>query len=119
MALHYAGQQLGLDKALITDTQIITRFGAHYDFRNKRLPVWRIDYDTPKGDKVFIDPATGMLVDRLVNTARYEGYSFSALHKWSFLTPFTGRKTRDVMIVIILSLAVISTILGYIMLIRK
>lgn len=118
MAIYYAGKHLDSDNSKITNTQIVTRFGPHYDFRNKRLPVWRIDYDTDLGDKLFIDPATGMMVDRLVDYERYESYSFSFLHKWSFITPFIGRKWRDILIVIILSFAVLATILGYIMLLK-
>lgn len=118
MAVFYAGKQLGLEENKITNTKLITHFGPNYDFRNKRLPVWRIDYDSDLGDKLFIDPATGMLVDRLVNSNRYEGYSFSFLHKWNFMTPLTGRKVRDVLIVVVLSFAVIATILGYMMLFR-
>ncbi len=118
MAIHQAGRQFGFDASRITDTVLVTRFGPHYDFRNKRLPVWRIDYDTKPGDKLFIDPATGMLVDRLVNSNRYENYSFSFLHKWNFLVPVMGREPRDIIIVIILSFAVFSAFLGYCMLIR-
>lgn len=118
MAIYYAGKRLGFDESKITNTKIVTHFGPHYDFRNKRLPVWRIDYDTKLGDKLFVDPATGMLVDRLVNAERFEGYSFSFLHKWNFITPFVGRKPRDILIVIILSFAVFAAILGYIMLIK-
>ncbi|MCH2038533.1 MAG: hypothetical protein MK137_08085, partial [Rickettsiales bacterium] len=118
MAIFYATKLLGFDQSQIVNTKRVTRFGPHYDFRNKRLPVWRIDYDTELGDRLFIDPATGMLVDRLVNAQRYESYSFSFLHKWNFLTPLTGRMPRDVIIVVILSFAVLATLLGYVMILR-
>lgn len=116
MSIYHAEKQFGFNKNQILNTQLITRFGPSYDFRNKRLPVWRIDYDTDLGDKLFIDPATGIVVDRLTNNNRYEGYSFSFLHKWNFLTPLIGRKPRDVIIVTLLSLAILSTIFGFIML---
>jgi len=119
MAIHYAAKQLEIDNKKITNVEKITRFGIHYDFRNKRLPVWQIDYDTNLGDKVFIDPATGILVDRLVNNDRYEGYSFSFLHKWNFLSPFIGRENRDYVMVFFLVLALISTIIGFKMLLNK
>lgn len=118
MAIYHSGKQLGFPKDKITNTSLVTRFGPHYDFRNKRLPVWQIDYDTPKGDKIFIDPATGMLVDRLVDKERYESYSFSFLHKWNFLRPFMGRESRDVIMLLILSFAVLATLIGYVLLIR-
>lgn len=118
MAVYHAGKILGLDPELIKNTGLITHFGPHYDFRNKRLPVWKIDYDTELGDKLFIDPATGTLVDRLVNMERYEGYSFSFLHKWNFVTPLIGRQNRDILMVVLLSLAVVATVFGYMMLLK-
>lgn len=119
MAIYHASKQLAISANKIIDIQKITHFGIHYDFRNKRLPVWQIDYDTPLGDKVFIDPATGMLVDRLVDKDRYEGYSFSFLHKWNFLSPFIGRTNRDYVMVFFLILALISTIFGLKMLVKR
>ena len=112
VAIGIASKQLGADVSQVSGTQLIKRFGLHYDFRNKRLPVWQIDFESELGDKVFIDPASGMLVDRLVDRDRYEGYSFSFLHKWNFLTPFIGRFWRDVLVVVILALTLLVSMLG-------
>jgi hypothetical protein len=119
MAVYYAGQHLDPGEGNITQTSLVTHFGPDYDFRNKRLPVWRVDYNSQKGDKLFIDPATGILVDRLVDMERYESYSFSFLHKWNFLTPLIGRMPRDMLIVLVLLAAIGGTIFGYIMLIKQ
>ncbi|MEP3476807.1 MAG: hypothetical protein ABJN57_11350 [Hyphomicrobiales bacterium] len=119
MALYIAKTQLGFSAEQLQQTKLVTHFGPHYDFRNKRLPVWRLDFDTPKGDKLFIDPATGMLVDRLVNLDRYEGYSFSLLHKWNFLAALIGREKRDIVISVILIAAIGFTFLGYLMLFKR
>lgn len=119
MAIYYASKRVGLDSSLITGTHLVTHFSPNYDFRNKRLPVWQVSYNTEAGDKLFIDPASGILVDRLVNVEKYESYSFSFLHKWNFLSPFVGRMPRDIIIVIVLSLSIIATIIGYIMLIAR
>jgi len=118
VAITIGAKHLNLPKNKVSKTQLIERFGLHYDFRNKRLPVWQIDFDSELGDKVFIDPATGMLVDRLVDHDRYEGYSFSFLHKWNFLTPFTGRQWRDVIVVIFLLGSILLVILGILMRLR-
>jgi hypothetical protein len=119
IAINYANKYLGFDNDLIFQTKLITKFGPNYDFRNKRLPVWQINYDSPDGNRIFIDPASGILVDHITNKERYESYSFSFLHKWNFLTPFTGRFWRDILMVIILSLIIIMTILGIILLLKK
>lgn len=112
VAVLIASQQLDIDPSKLVDSTLIKRFGLHYDFRNKRLPVWQLTFDSELGDMVFIDPATGVLVDRLADNDRYEGYSFSFLHKWNFLTPFIGRKARDIMMAITLLLIMIFVGLG-------
>ncbi|RBP51106.1 PepSY-associated TM helix domain-containing protein [Arenicella xantha] len=119
LAQALASQYLQLDNSQITSSTLITRFGLHYDFRNKRLPVWQIDVDSDVGDKVFIDPTTGMLVDRLVNKDRYEAYSFGFLHKWNFLTPLMGRFWRDMLVVVILSLIILLSLLGVAMRLKR
>lgn len=119
LVIAMASKQLGLPVEQLTSSQLITHFGLHYDFRNKRLPVWQLDYDSELGDKLFIDPATGILVDRLTDNARYEGYSFSFLHKWSFTNPFMERTTRDIIMSLVLGLAMLFAGLGIVLKIRR
>ena len=119
MAVYYASLHSEYDTESIVDTTLIRRFGVHYDFRNKRLPVWQIDYAPEIGEKLFIDTSSGMLVDRLVDEQRYESYSFSFLHKWNLISIFVGREVRDIIIALVLLLAIISTALGYKMLLRR
>ena len=118
VALLIASEQIGVDPSALIDATLIKRFGLHYDFRNKRLPIWQLTFDSELGDMVFIDPATGILVDRLVDTDRYEGYSFSFLHKWNFLTPFIGREVRDIVMAIMLLLIMLFVGLGVTMKMR-
>ena len=106
-----------ITNAQVTNAKPITRFSADYDFRNKRLPVWQVDFD--RGDSLFVDPATGAIVDRLTPSDRVEGLVFSYLHKWNFLTPFIGRMWRDALVVLMLSLTILLTILGLIMRIKR
>jgi hypothetical protein len=124
-----SGEIIGdIDKALITEQAkdllseadsailpmtLITHFGFGYDFRNKRLPVWRVEGSN--GDHLFIDPITHILVDRNNSISRIEGYSFSFLHKWSMLTPITGRFNRDMLILLTLGFIFILAGLGLVM----
>ena len=119
LVIDMAAKQLGLPLEQLEETQLITHFGLHYDFRNKRLPVWQLDYNSELGDKLFIDPATGILVDRLTDTARYEGYSFGFLHKWNFTQPFMERTTRDLIMSIALILAMFFAGLGIVLKLRR
>lgn len=88
----------------------ITRFGNGYDFRNKRLPVWRIDLS--HGETVFIDPRTAMFVEKITKTQKLEGWIFSMLHKWNFLKGSLGRAGRDAALVFILLLLMSLTLIG-------
>lgn len=103
----------------IKGTQHITRFGPDYDFRNKRLPVYQIQLNTDNADQLFIDPSTGILVDRLVWSQRLENYSFSLLHKWNFLRPLTGRAGRDALLTSFLFALMTLAVLGVCMRKRK
>lgn len=81
----------------------ILRFSPEYDFRNKRLPAWKIDY--PDGETLFVDPVGGLLIDRIHSAERFENYVFSIAHKWNFLADWTNRPLRDALVVAILLLA--------------
>jgi hypothetical protein len=93
-----------------TNSQQISHFSPSYDFRNKRLPVWQVN--SSDGMQVFIDPVSGQLIDYNNTLDRVEGYSFSFLHKWNLLVPLVGRFYRDVSIVVVLSLALLLSLLG-------
>lgn len=114
IALRYLNE----DSNNVVSSKIVTRFGSNYDFRNKRLPVWKVDFDNSANDVVFVDPVTGIVVDHTKEFSRYERLSFSFLHKWNFLTPLMGRKNRDILVVLILSLTFIALILGVITLLN-
>lgn len=86
LALTIAKRLAGAD-APVTGTTLVTRFGTDYDFRNKRLPVWKVDFGAPVNASLFIDPATGVLADRVENWQKPERVVFSLIHKWNFLFP--------------------------------
>jgi hypothetical protein len=94
LALLWGQQYTGLDADYVQQVKLITRFGADYDFRNKRLPVWQIDYRAPFNGSIFVDTSTGVLVDITPDNQKPERWSFNTLHKWNFLTPL-GRNTQN------------------------
>jgi hypothetical protein len=87
----------GAPDRAITSMEVVTRFGPDYDFRNKRLPVWRIDYGAPVNATLFVDTATGVLADRTENWQKPERYIFSFIHKWNFLFPI-GRVGLNIVV---------------------
>ena len=97
LALQLGERFTGAPRGAIEDARLVTRFGMDYDFRNKRLPVWRLDYGAPVHASVFVDTTTGVLADRVLERQKPERVSFSMLHKWGFLRPL-GRDAQNVVI---------------------
>ncbi|PKM21557.1 MAG: hypothetical protein CVV10_08770 [Gammaproteobacteria bacterium HGW-Gammaproteobacteria-14] len=106
-ARRLAMDHLGLDADQVLSVAAITHFGPGYDFRNKRLPVWKVSVDSQPWDELFIDVASGLLVDRSSTGMRAEGLSFSILHKWNFLAMPLGRQNRDALLAMMLGLVLL------------
>jgi len=94
LALQLGERFTGVSREAIASVEEVTRFGTDYDFRNKRVPVWRLNYGAPVNASVFVDTATGVLADITPNAAKAERWSFSNLHKWNFLSMF-GRHVQN------------------------
>lgn len=106
MAYQLARLHTGLPREAVEKASLVTRFGGDYDFRNKRLPVWKFEYGAPLNASVFIDTATGVLADTTLNSAKPEIWSFSMLHKWSFLGGL-GRNTQNIVMCVVVVLAMV------------
>ena len=102
LAVQLGERFTGVSDRAIRAVSLVTRFGPGYDFRNKRLPVWRLDYGPPVDATLFVDTTTGVLADKVPDSHKLERASFSFLHKWNFLFPL-GRDAQN----IIVSLAVV------------
>ena len=87
IALALARRFTGAPDSAVRQIELVTRFSHEYDFRNKRLPVWRIDYGAPVSASLFVDPGAGVLVDRVADREKPERLVFSFVHKWNFLFP--------------------------------
>ena len=87
----------GAPDSAVTGVELVTRFSHEYDFRNKRLPVWRVDYADPVNASLFVDTGAGVLVDRVADAEKPERLVFSFIHKWNFLFP-VGRLGQNVVV---------------------
>lgn len=96
----------GLGPEKLEGAQLLTRFGLSYDFRNKRLPVWQLDYGEPLNASIFVDTTTGVLADRLEAKDVPERFVFSFLHKWNFLRPF-GRLVQSVVAAVVVAASMV------------
>lgn len=115
MALRFSG----LDASQLSEPMPVRRFGPDYDFRNKRLPVWKVELGDSSATTLFVDTTTGILVDSSTRIDRAERWSFSVLHKWSPLTGLTGRKLRDGIMVATVVLLLLVSLLGILLLAKR
>jgi len=115
-ALILAERFLGLPASAFNNPQLISRFGPDYDFRNKRLPVWQLDYAS---GRVFIDTQTGQLIEQQHSSSKWERYSFSFIHKWGILQPLLGRDGRDQVVVGFMVLVLLLAVLGFAMRLKR
>ena len=106
IALQLGERFTGVGREAIANAELVTRFGPQYDFRNKRLPVWRLDYGAPVNATIFVDTTSGVLADRTPDHAKAEQWSFSYLHKWNFLFPL-GRETQNIVVSIAVGLSLV------------
>lgn len=112
LALHLGERFTGQGAETVKNMQLVTRFGPGYDFRNKRLPVWQIDYAEPVSATIFVDTTTAVLADKTMDAAKPERFSFSFLHKWNFLFPLGRNVQNAVVSVFVIALLVASAGLG-------
>ena len=100
----------------------IFKFSHEYGFINKRLPVYKVDFNTKDNLTCYLETETGIPGAIITDTKRREGFSFSMLHKYHFLDKPLGKEKRDVFIafaiVCILSV-LISGLLVFLQILRK
>lgn len=94
-AKHLALSFSGNDPVQIISTELITKFEGEYGFVNKRLPVWKIGFNTNNNERYYVETSTGKLSVRIDDNELYEGYSFAILHKHHFMD-FAGKAGRDI-----------------------
>jgi hypothetical protein len=87
----------GAPESAVTRVELVTRFSHEYDFRNKRLPAWRVDYGAPVNASLFVDTGAGVLVERVADGEKPERFVFSFVHKWNFLFP-VGRLAQNALV---------------------
>ena len=112
--------QSGVDEnATILKAEIVPKFeNREYGFVFKRLPVVRLQYDTPDENALYVEPATSRLAAAINSTDRLEGYSFAIFHKY-LLLDWAGKNVRDVtMMIAALGLLVVS-VLGLLVFVKS
>jgi hypothetical protein len=86
--------------ATLLKAEIVPKFESReYGFVFKRLPVVRLQYDTPEELALYVETATSRLAAGIDRTDRVEGYSFAIFHKF-LLMDWAGKNVRDSMMML-------------------
>jgi len=80
--------------ASITDTAYVTQFNDEYNFADKRLPVWKVGYNSRHHERYYVETSTGRLSVRVDDLELPQGYSFALFHKHHFMD-WGGKALRD------------------------
>lgn len=119
LAREQAMRLTGFKASKIDSVSRVNHFSPEYDFRNKRLPVWRVDFTDAASTTLFIDAASGMRVDQSAGWQRVEGNVFATLHKWAQLGHFAGNAVRDTLMVLLALIILLFAGIGVRMLLRR
>ncbi|HEU4554636.1 MAG TPA: PepSY domain-containing protein [Chitinophaga sp.] len=94
-ARHLAAQFSGNHAAAVTGTAYVTKFTDEYNFADKRLPVWKVAYNTRHHERYYVETASGRLSVRVNDLDMPQGYSFALFHKHHFMD-WGGKTVRDI-----------------------
>lgn len=79
LARHYARSE-----SEIASIQMIAKFGGEYGFINKRLPVWKVQFESDS-TRWYVETVSGALALRADDADAREGWVFSIFHKARFI----------------------------------
>lgn len=102
---------LGLPLQQLIDTKWVTQFGGEYGFINKRLPVIKVQTNLDNGQRLYIEPSTGLIASNVTHADALEGLSFAYLHKWRFID--INKTVLDVLMGITAALIALLVAMGY------
>ena len=117
-ARHLGAAFAGLPAKEIISVERVTKFEGEYGFVNKRLPVWKVSFDTPDHLALYVESGTGIKAAEVHEHQRFEGFVFAYLHKWVFLDGM-GKNGRDFLAGLFAFLNVLVALLGLVLWSRR
>jgi hypothetical protein len=113
-------QSAGVDQdATLLKAEVVPKFESReYGFVFKRLPVVRLQYDTPDELALYVETATSRLAAGIDATDRVEGYSFAIFHKF-LLMDWAGKNVRDIMMMLSAFGVLTVSVLGMLVFLKK
>jgi hypothetical protein len=108
-----AAQLSGHQENEIVSAELVTRFTDEYNFTDKRLPVWKINYLFNHKERLYVETSTGVLAKNTNDAELVEGYSFALFHKHHYMD-FAGKTARDISTMLAAALQILMVIIGLI-----
>jgi hypothetical protein len=105
LARHYTGEPA----RAITSIQRITEFSSDYQYINRLLPVWRIEFSGGDHLRAFVETSPLRLATLDNDNKALFGRLFRSLHSWSFIG---NEKLRDNLMTVFLLAAFFSSVGG-------
>jgi hypothetical protein len=116
-AKYLATQLSGYKPAQIVSAELVTKFTDEYNFTDKRLPVWKVNYPFNHKERLYVETTTGVLAKSTNDAALYEGYSFALFHKHHYMD-FAGKTTRDISTMVGAALQILMVAIGLVLYFR-
>ncbi|MGB0526084.1 MAG: hypothetical protein ACPGJS_24090, partial [Flammeovirgaceae bacterium] len=110
-AAYLANKFSGYEANQLESITPITKFGGEYGFVNKRLPVFKVQYQVANHERLYVETATGKLGAKVTDSQAFAGFMFGYFHKYHFLD-FAGKIFRDVVMVLFALGNFITALLG-------
>jgi PepSY-associated TM region len=103
----------------LKSSSMLTEFDKReYGFVNKRLPVVKLEYNSPDQSTYYIETETSRLAAIVNNESRLEAYSFAILHKY-LLMEWAGKGIRDLVTVLAAFGIFVVSVMGLILFLKK
>lgn len=101
----------------VKSAEIITKFSGEYGFINKRLPVWKIQFEDDS-TRWYIETSSGALALRADDVDAREGWVFSIFHKARFIDD-KYKNLRDALLMVAAFGCLIVAALGMTLFVRQ
>ena len=112
LARHYSQSE-----GAVKSAELITKFSGEYGFINKRLPVWKIQFENDS-TRWYVENASGVLALRADDIDAREGWVFSIFHKARFIDD-KYKNLRDAFLMIAAFGCLIVAALGMTLFVRQ
>ncbi len=112
LARHYARSQ-----SAVKMMELITQFGGEYGFINKRLPVWKVQFEND-ATRWYVETSSNALALRADDADAREGWVFSIFHKARFIGD-AYKTARDVFLMASAAGMLVVSLLGLWLFVRR